>query len=99
MPFVYILYSQKIDHYYIGSTKNDAEVRLAKHLSNFYQKDNSYSKRAKDWVIFLEIFCESEKQARLIEVHIKKMKSRKYIQDLKQYPKIIERLIEKYATV
>ena len=36
------------------------------------------------------------KQARNIESHIKKMKSKVYIENLVKYPEIIERLKEKY---
>jgi len=32
-----------------------------------------------------------------IEIHIKKMKSKKYIQDLKKYPEIAQKLLKKYS--
>ncbi len=32
-----------------------------------------------------------------IENHIKKMKSKKYIKDLKKYPEIAQKLIKKYS--
>ena len=51
---------------------------------------------AKDWKIFPEISCSSLKQATQIEKHIKSMKSKVYIKNLKEYPKIIERLKAKY---
>jgi len=35
-------------------------------------------------------------QARMIETHIKRMKSRKYIENLMKYPAIAEKLKEKY---
>jgi len=35
-------------------------------------------------------------QARKIEAHIKRMKSRKFIENLKKYPEIQERLIKLY---
>ena len=56
----------------------------------------AFTKRANDWEIFLSIDYLEYKQARNIESHIKRMKSRKYIQNLLKYPDIIERLREKY---
>jgi hypothetical protein len=38
------------------------------------------------WVLFLEITCESKTQGLAIEKHIKKMKSRVYIENLIKYP-------------
>jgi putative endonuclease len=38
------------------------------------------------------------KQALRIEKHIKNMKSKKYIEDIKKYPEITERLKEKYCS-
>jgi len=35
-------------------------------------------------------------QARKIEKQIKRMKSKKYIENLKKYPDIVKKLIEKY---
>jgi putative endonuclease len=52
---------------------------------------------AKDWQIFLSIECSTEQMARAIEDHIKKMKSKKYVRDLKQYPEMVLRLLSKYA--
>ena len=48
--------------------------RLQRHLNNYYQ--NKFTSPFKDWELFYEIPCESDKQARLIEAHIKKMKSK-----------------------
>jgi putative endonuclease len=38
----------------------------------------------------------SENQARLIEKHIKKMKSKTYIHNLVKYPEIAEKLLLKF---
>ena len=70
MPLVYILYSKMIDHYYIGYTIDSIEVRIEKHLSNFYR--NKYTAQVKDWKLYLQINCETNNQARQIENHIKK---------------------------
>ncbi len=95
MPLVYILYSKMIDHYYIGYTINNIEVRIEKHLSNFYR--NKYTAQVKDWQLYLQIKCKTNNQARQIENHIKKMKSRKYISDLINYPEITINLLNKYT--
>ncbi len=95
MPLVYILYSKMIDHYYIGYTIDSIEVRIEKHLSNFYR--NKYTAQVKDWQLYLQIKCETNNQARQIVNHIKKMKSRKYISDLIKYPEITINLLNKYT--
>lgn len=46
--------------------------------------------------MFLVIECNSFIQAKAIELHIKKMKSTRYLQNLKQYPEIGENLLVKY---
>ncbi len=95
MPLVYILYSKIIDGYYIGYTIDTIENRIKKHLNNFYK--NKYTAKAKDWVLYLKIDCETNDQARRIENHIKKMKSKKYINDLIKYPEILTALLAKYS--
>ena len=95
MAFVYILYSKIIDGYYTGFTPGLVEERIHKHNSKFYK--NKYTAKASDWTLYLKINCQSELQARKIELHIKKMKSRKYITDLKKYAEMTEALLKKYA--
>ena len=38
------------------------------------------------------IHCESINQAIYVELRIKKMKSRKYIEDLKKYPRLLDKI-------
>lgn len=52
---------------------------------------------AEDWELYLSIDELTYQQARLIEIHIKKMKSKTYIQNLAKYPEIIERLKVKFS--
>ena len=89
MYCVYILHSISLDTYYIGETV-DLEARIKEHNTSFYE--NSYTSKVKDWKLFLSIDCKNRIQARKIETHIKKMKSKKYILDIKKYPEIIEKL-------
>ncbi len=90
---VYIIYSETIDKFYIGESI-DLEQRLEEHNMGFY--DSAFTKKANDWSLFYTIHCESRLQARKIEIHIKKMKSKVYIQNLKKYPEITLKLKNKY---
>ena len=90
---VYILYSKETERYYVGQTE-DLIDRLDQHLNKLFIK--SYTQNADDWTVFFAIECISRKQAVNIEAHIKRMKSRKYFEDLKKYPEISEKLKLKY---
>jgi putative endonuclease len=94
MAVVYILYSEKFDKFYTGSCL-DFEDRLLQHLNKFYRK--SFTTLANDWTTFLVIENLSYLQARKIESHIKSMKSKKYIKNLKQYPEMQEKLILRFS--
>ena len=72
MPYCYILYSPLLDKFYIGQTQQDPESRLEQHLSRFYG-NTKFTAKAKDWEIFISIPCSTEKQARAVEGHIKKI--------------------------
>ena len=91
---VYILYSEKLDKFYVGNTDVSPNERLQQH--NDKQHKNAFTARGIPWVLFLYFECQSRLQARKIETHIKKMKSKKYIRNLTQYPEIIDKLKEKY---
>ena len=93
MAVVYILYSPSIDSFYIGSCL-DLKIRLQDHIDGKYK--GSYTYRAKGWKVFLSIKDLRYEQARRIEAHIKRMKSRKYIKDLARYPEMVCNLKDKY---
>ena len=93
MASVYILYSRKLDRHYTGSCK-DLSYRIGQHFNKDFS--NSFTSKADDWDLYFYIEELDYKQARLIEAHIKKMRSRIYIYNLKHYPEIVEKLIEKY---
>lgn len=90
----YILYSAKLDKFYIGFTQENLHDRILKHQKGFY--DHSFTQIADDWELFHHIDCETISQALQIEKHIKRMKSRSYLMNLKQYQEISEKLKEKY---
>src|SRR4051812_25187865 len=90
MACVYILYSPALDRFYTGATSISVQERLNRHASFYYS--NKFTAKVRDWKIYLEIECESMQEALYIEAHIKKMKSKKYIANLKNYPEIITKL-------
>ena len=78
MAFVYILYSEVLDKYYVGSTQSSIEQRLKKHLSDHKE----FTGKAKDWnLVYYEEY--TDKQTALSrEMQIKAWKSRKQIEIL-----------------
>ena len=90
---VYILFSKKVNSYYIGET-SDLPNRLIWHNNREFQK--VYTKIADDWELFFVINCNNSIQARKIEIHNKAMKSKIYIENLNRYPEISQKLLNKY---
>ncbi|MCB9252915.1 MAG: GIY-YIG nuclease family protein [Flavobacteriales bacterium] len=75
MVYVYILYSGKLDKYYIGQTSN-LEDRLFRHNNSGSQS----TKGGKDWVIKYTEGYNTVSEAVRRETEIKKKKSRKYLE-------------------
>ena len=72
--FVYIIYSETIDKFYIGYTA-DLEERLIRHN----QKSKGFTGKVNDWkIVYTETF-DNQKQAMDREKKIKSWKSRKAI--------------------
>ena len=88
--FVYILFSKSLSKFYVGESSLPDE-RVKEHNNGKYGK--SFTKQVNDWEIYLLIELENRNQALKIEKKIKSMKSSKYIENLKKYPEIIEKLI------
>ena len=93
MDCVYILHSKTLNRYYIGFT-TDFETRLEFHKNAASHK---FTANADDWNVFLIIDCQSKLQGLSIEKHIKNMKSKTYIENLKKHPEIIVKLKQKYC--
>ena len=77
MPATYILYSEKLNKYYVGSC-NDPDRRL-------YERNIGHSKFTSlgiPWTIVYQEEFATLREARQRELAIKKMKSRKYIEGL-----------------
>ncbi|WP_299902383.1 GIY-YIG nuclease family protein [uncultured Aquimarina sp.] len=89
----YILYSKKVNKYYIGVTQENLSERIDKHNNGFYGK-KSYTIIDNNWTLYLFIPAANHQQALAIERKIKSMKSRKYIENLKKYPEMIEKIMK-----
>ena len=94
MAHVYILYSENLNKYYIGSCLNLQE-RLQDHKSKKFP--NCFTSKDNGWSLFFEIPNLEYKQVRNIERHIKAMKSSTYIKNLANYPEMLEKLKAKYS--
>lgn len=92
MDIVYILFSNKLNRFYIGFT-SDFDTRIEFHKN---AQSHKFTAKADDWELFFKIICESKVQGLQIEKHIKKMKSKTYIKNLVKYPDIILKLKDKY---
>ncbi len=91
-PVVYILYSEKLDKFYIGKSQN-FQQRLMIHNSDENEK---WSKLGRPWKVFLIIDCLNFIQAGKIERYIKAQKSRKYILSLKDNYLSIDKLLSRF---
>ncbi len=95
-PCCYILFSQKLNRFYIGATADSLENRIEKHLSKAFG-NHVFSAKANDWQIFFMIPCDTFDHAVRVEQHIKRMKSSVYIRNLAKYPEMIEAILIKTA--
>ena len=94
MASVYVLFSKKLNRFYTGSC-DDLSYRIQQHFNKDFS--NSFTAKTDDWELFFFVDDLHYAQARSIEQHVKKMKSKTYIQNLKKYPEIIQKLIVKYS--
>ena len=72
---VYIIYSAKLDKYYIGYTE-DITVRLSQHNEGI----STFTSKATDWGLKYSEPFETRELAMMREKEIKSKKSRKYIE-------------------
>ncbi|MEM6514592.1 MAG: GIY-YIG nuclease family protein [Bacteroidota bacterium] len=75
---MYIIYSDKLDRYYIGSAENTS-IRVVQHNNS---NGSKFTRRSNDWtLVYCEVFdTRSEAQSR--EYAVKRKKSRKHIEFL-----------------
>ena len=77
MPFTYILYSSKLDKYYVGACI-DIDRRLYEHNIGH----SKFTSTGMPWELKFTKEFETLQEAKVFEQKIKKMKSRKYIEGL-----------------
>ncbi|WP_228426453.1 GIY-YIG nuclease family protein [Chryseobacterium carnipullorum] len=59
--YLYLLYSQSLDKYYVGHSSEDLKERLRKHLSHH----KGFTSKAKDWIIvYFEILNSKSKHTK-----------------------------------
>ena len=92
MHYLYIIYSPKVNKFYVGETDNIA-LRLLKHNNHSYE--GSFTKIAEDWEVVLSFECSSKSQSLSLEKFIKRMKSKRFIQKIIENPKILDEIISK----
>jgi putative endonuclease len=79
MYYIYILYSDRSDKYYVGYT-SDYQNRLIEH--NTSSRD-SYTSKHRPWILKVAFECgEDEGATKRIETFIKKQKSRRFIEKM-----------------
>ena len=77
MAFTYILFSARINSYYVGSTQ-DLANRLKRHNSG----RSTYTKRGVPWMLVYKKEYPTKSESYQAELSIKSQKSRKYIEEL-----------------
>jgi putative endonuclease len=76
----YILFSRSLNKYYVGITSDSVSSRLIKHNTSSY--GSRYTSQAKDWELKCEIICDSFSEARKMELYVKRMKSKIFIEKI-----------------
>jgi putative endonuclease len=95
MFYVYILHSDTSDIFYVGHT-DDVERRLDEHNE---LSETGFTSKHRPWILAAALpVGESRTLAIKIEKHIKRQKSRTYIQQIVERNSI-SRLIERYGTL
>ena len=95
--YCYIIHSKSLDRFYVGACQEDLDERITKHNNHTYGS-HRFTAAANDWEIFLAISVEEYAHAVRIERRIKKMKSSRYIRNLKLYPELVDKLVQKTST-
>jgi putative endonuclease len=75
MYFVYLLYSEKCDRYYIGYSA-DVPARLERHNAGMV----TATRNCRPYVVKTKKSFATEQEARAEELRLKKQKSRKYLE-------------------
>ena len=89
--FVYILYSSKLDKYYIGRS-TDLAKRLEFHNNPI--EGRKFTAKGIPWQMKFSHQCESYEESVLLERYLKKLKSRKALEMLIASPSLIYEVIK-----
>jgi putative endonuclease len=88
-----VIYSPALDKYYVGETEN-LNARIIQHNTAAFK--GSFTSKTSDWVLYVSLICRDRSHARKVESFIKRMKSRKFIQDLKDDIVMQNEIISKF---
>lgn len=94
----YILYSQKLNKFYVGVTADDVSDRIKKHNTAEHGK-HRFTATTDDWELYLKIHAVDYAHAIRFERKIKSMKSSKYIRNLKLYPEMLEKIMNETKSI
>lgn len=94
MHFVYVIKSLVDDSFYVGET---AELEKRLHLHNSEELNIGFTKNKIPWEYHFVLKVKNKCVAKKIERHIKKMKSRKYLNNLVVFPEIGNKLVQRYS--
>jgi len=73
------------------------ENRISKHNNHAYGS-HRYTAKANDWELFLSVQVNDYAHAVRLERKIKSMKSSKFIENLKIYPAILDKIIQEMSS-
>ncbi|MBF4514939.1 GIY-YIG nuclease family protein [Flavobacterium sp. ANB] len=96
MHYLYIIYSDSCQKFYIGETAS-IENRISKHHDHFYS--NSFTKIANDWKIVLLFNCINKDEAVYLEKFIKRMKSKIFNTKIIDDPSILKDILSKRKSI
>ena len=92
MAGCYIIFSVKLNKFYIGATHEDVFLRIEKHNLGAYGK-HRFTSTTDDWELYLFMIARDYAHAIRIERKVKSMKSVSYINNLAKYPELQEKLV------
>ena len=78
MCHTYILFSQSLNKYYVGST-----IHLLERIEEHNRGKSSFTKSVIPWELMYAIECDEISQARELEIKIKKRGAVRYLESLR----------------
>lgn len=92
---VYILYSARLDKYYVGRSEN-VELRLTFHNNPI--ESRKFTARGTPWQLRMTIPCQTKAQSIRMEKRIKQKKSRKFIESLLNDETQVQKIMKETST-